>query len=66
MKHEIEVRLMQLRQQMDGLLLQKYKLGEQMTQAQGNIDATYGAIQFAEQLLEGMDDDANSGGDPDQ
>jgi hypothetical protein len=66
MKHKIEARLMQLRQQMDGLLLQKYKLGEQMTQVQGNIDATFGAIQFAEQLLEGMNDDADSGGGPDQ
>jgi len=51
---------------MDALLLQKYKLGEQMTQTQGNIDATYGAIQVLEQLREEGDGERAGGSDSDQ
>lgn len=61
MKREIEMRLSQLHQQLDRLLLQKYKLEEQASQAQGNVDATYGAIRALSDLAEGMGDDDEAG-----
>lgn len=66
-KRVLEARLDSLRQQMEQLAYQKYRLGEKLTQVQGNIDATYGAIQFGENLLEGMGDDDKAGNsNPDQ